>query len=239
MAAQPDKLAILGAESLGREALEIARAQGLYQSVIFLDDRPQLRGAAVDGAPVAGGFADHGACLGDHAFFVAVGNRRTRLAWLERLSGLGGTLATLAHPRACLASKAAVGPGSMINAGCHIGPNASLGRGCILWSNVVVSHDCRLGEGCFISPGVMMGGYADIGEGCMIGLGASVRSDVRLGRLCVLAMGAVARDDLAELTYLATSGKQYSLEEAEQESRFFKPHSERALSRDRRRSRED
>ena len=47
------RLVILGAESLGREALEVA-LKGGYEDIVFLDDAAATN--SVDGCSVIGGF---------------------------------------------------------------------------------------------------------------------------------------------------------------------------------------
>jgi sugar O-acyltransferase (sialic acid O-acetyltransferase NeuD family) len=186
------RLFILGAESLGREAAEIAAASG-WNEIEFLDDAPGLKGSHVMERPVAGGFTDAARLVGEKAsFFIAVGAAAVRARWMEAIRAAGGRLVTLVHPGACISPSATIGPNTMVSFGCHFGANVAVGEGCVFWSSVVVSHDCTVGAHCFFGPAVASGGYTHIGDRSMFGCGARLRSCITIGSGVVIGIGAVA-----------------------------------------------
>ena len=191
-------LVILGAESLGREAAEIALAGG-YSPVKFLDDSATLKGGQVLSLPVLGGFDAAPLFLSpDTAFFVAVGTAHVREHWMRRLRDGGARLATLVHPRAEVSPSARVGANTMVSFGCHLASNVVVGEGNVFWSSVVVSHDCTVGNHCFFGPAVAMGGYTHIGNYSMFGCGAQLRSCITIGDRVVVGMGAVVVRPVAD-----------------------------------------
>lgn len=197
------RLVILGAESIGREAAEIAASKECG-SIEFLDDAPGLQGAAVMGHPVSGGFSKARDFVnGETEFFVAVGSIAVRRRWMDSIRQAGGSLATLVHPGAWVSSSARIGPNTMINFGCHIGPNVMMGEGNILWSSVVISHDCTIGNYCFFGPTVASGGYTHIGDGSMFGCGAKLRSCITIGLRVVVGMGASVTAQVPDDHYVA------------------------------------
>lgn len=97
------------------------------------------------------------------------------------------------HPQAIVDPTAAIGEGTVIYAGCYIGPRAKIGRDCILYPNVVVYDDCVLGDRVTIHANTTIGqdgfGYAthkgihhkipQIGN-------AVIEDDVEIGSNCAI-----------------------------------------------------
>jgi sugar O-acyltransferase (sialic acid O-acetyltransferase NeuD family) len=214
------RLIILGAESLGREAADIAIARG-YRSVEFLDDR-QIQGERILGFCVTGGFAAALKMIEpEHEFFVAVGTPGGRARWMKEISDAGGRLVTLVHPRAEVSPFAKIGLNSMVSFGCHIASNALLGDGNILWSSVVISHDCSVGNFCFFSPMVASGGYTHIGNYAMFGCGCKLRSCITIGDRVVIGMGAVVARSIAADHFVAAGSDPVPIEGKSAEDIFF------------------
>jgi UDP-3-O-[3-hydroxymyristoyl] glucosamine N-acyltransferase len=61
------------------------------------------------------------------------------------------------HPTAVVSSKAKIGDGASIGAGCVIGDDVTIGAGSCLYPRVVVYHGCTLGERVILHSGVVIG----------------------------------------------------------------------------------
>ena len=213
-------LVVLGAESLGREAAEIALAAG-YRSVSFLDDALAGAPAQVLGLPIEGGFARALDARNDADYFVAVGRAAVRGHWMRAIREAGGRLATLVHPRAEVSASARIGANTMISFGCHIASNVVLGEGNILWSAVIVSHDCTVGNYCFFGPAVAMGGYTHIGDQAMFGCGARLRSCITIGNRVIIGMGAVVIRPVPDEHFVAVGAEAVPIEGRTNEEIYF------------------
>jgi sugar O-acyltransferase (sialic acid O-acetyltransferase NeuD family) len=223
-------LIILGGESLGREAAEIAGLQGHFQDIRFLDDKCHHGCHQIQKISVVGPFSDWPKYVGERtSFFVAVGKSHLREQLNQAIAARNGHLTTLIHPGACISSLAKVARGCLINYGCHVGPNAEVGEGSIFWSGVTISHDCKIGAYCFFSPGVSVGGYTRIGRNCLIGINVGIRSDISIGKQCAISMGNIITKNVEDLYYIKPNGKVMFLEDKNPEGFFFKDHSLKAV----------
>ena len=215
------RLIILGAESLGREAADIAAANG-YESIEFLDDAPSMKGTRIMDHAVVGGFSDATGLIGDRTeFFVAVGTIGMRASWMTTIRNAGGRLATLVHSRACVSSFATVGPNTMISFGCHIGPNVMMGQGSVLWSSVIISHDCTIGNHCFFGPTVAFGGYTHVGDCSMFGCGAKLRPCITIGSRVVIGIGAAITRSVPDNHFVAAGDDPVPIQGKDPEDIFF------------------
>lgn len=183
------RLAILGAGGHGRVVAESAAALGW--EVCFFDDG---RSGDVDGWTVSGRAANIFDTNLDGAI-VAIGDNRTRLDWLLRLSDHGLSITTVIDPSAIISTSAKIGAGSFIARAAVVSAGANIGRGCIINTSATVDHDCQLGDAVHLSPGVHLSGNVLIGERSWLGTGTSVRNNLIIGREVVVGIGsAVVRN---------------------------------------------
>lgn len=163
----------------------------------FVRNRPGPVHAARD-ACVVEADALPGALLGCDflAPLFTPGNRRIAVAEAEAL-GLSAAEA-LVDPTAILASTAALGRGSFVNAGCILGAVLRLGRHAIVNRGASLGHHLVSGDFVSIGPGAVIAGQVMIGDGAMIGAGAVIGPDVRIGAEAVIAPGAVVLRDVPE-----------------------------------------
>ena len=123
-------LVIVGAGGMGREVLEYSTqiaGMGLGPSVGgFLDDDPH----ALDGydlpVGVVGSFSNEELLGGE--VVIALGDPRLRQQLRTAVEHAGGTLHSIVHPAAWVASSASVGAGCIVAPGAFVGPNATLGQ---------------------------------------------------------------------------------------------------------------
>jgi sugar O-acyltransferase (sialic acid O-acetyltransferase NeuD family) len=104
------------------------------------------------------------------------------------------------HPSAVVADSAALGMGTVILAGAHIGPNSRLGKFCIANTHSSIDHDCEMHDFSSLAPGVVTGGLVKIGECSAVGVGAAVSDRISIGSHAVIGTGAVIVRDIPDLT---------------------------------------
>jgi sugar O-acyltransferase (sialic acid O-acetyltransferase NeuD family) len=188
-------LLVVGAGGHGRVVADAAVESGVWERVVFLDDRfPALDSS--DGWPVVGVATLDQRWIRDYpAIAVAIGENTVRLDCARRFLALGYALPTVVHPSACIGRSAVIGDGTVLLAQSAVNSGARLGVGCIINTAAVVEHDCELGDGVHVSPAAALAGAVRVGECAWIGIGASVNQEIRIGAAAVIAAGAaVVRD---------------------------------------------
>jgi sugar O-acyltransferase (sialic acid O-acetyltransferase NeuD family) len=192
------RLLILGAGGHGKVSADCAAEQGRWSAIEFYDDRwPALDACAH--WPVVGKGEDllrQSAESGE--VFVAIGDAKTRLAWIARLRDAGLDLATIIHPRAIVSAGARLGPGGLVVAGAVVNIGAALGEGVIVNTGATVDHDCAIGAGAHICPGAHLAGDVEVGRGAWVGIGAVVRQGVKIEAGATIGAGAVVIHDIPE-----------------------------------------
>lgn len=148
---------------------------------------------------LASGQAMHG--WRTQAYWIDLGRVGTYLAGnarcLSRLSGWSPPARADISPTAAVHLPSLVGEGSILEAGCEVGPEASVGsdvrlqagcrvRGSILYDRVSVGQntlleECVVSEETVIGRNASVGRLAIIGRGCHIGDGAKILEGSRVG----------------------------------------------------------
>lgn len=192
----PDGVVLIGAGSLGRDALSVAHALGADGAVRgFVDDREELWGSDVNGVPVLGGVD----WLEEHAegarALLTVGSPAARRTLDGRLTEAGVSWATWVHPTAVLTPSVSVAEGVLIMARVTTTIDARIGRHAVLNPGCTLAHDVVIEDFAYLSPGVDLAGYAVIETEGYMGTGAVVIPGCRVGaRSTVGAGGVVIRD---------------------------------------------
>lgn len=132
----------------------------------------------------------------DGRVVLGVGYPEPRAQVVERLAGWAHLAEPIVHPRAELATGAAVGSGSVVFGGCHLGPSARLGRAVMLGRGAVVGHDVTANDFATVMPGAVVSGNCAIGVGALIGANATVLEGLSIGDWARLGAGAVLTQDL-------------------------------------------
>lgn len=176
-----EELIIVGAGGLGREVHDIAHAAGRTVAG-FLDDAV---GSIDDADPTAG------------EFIVAVGDPRSRVSLVRRLTARGCRFATVMHPTAVIGSRTEIGEGVVIAAFAYVGPDAHVGAHCVLNVHSLVGHDSRLGQFCVLSPFATVNGESSLEAGVFMGAHAVAGPRVTVGAGSKLSAGAVVCKDVA------------------------------------------
>lgn len=174
------RVVVVGAGGHGQSVAEALSLQGDVSVVGFLDDGVPV-GSLVLGLPVLGRVSALPDQVGHAgAALVAIGNNAIREKLTEQVLAAGLALATVVHPRACVAPTARVGPGSAIMAGAVVGTCAQLGLSSIVNCGAVVDHHAvvedfgHLGVGACMAGGTRLGRGAWMQAACALGYGAVV-----------------------------------------------------------------
>ena len=140
-------LLIVGAGQLGKIAKEIAEASG-FDKIDFLDDRASIAVGKMDEYEILANKYDCG--------FVAFGDCKLRMQWIDKLEAAGYNLTSLIHERAYVSSSASLGEGTILQPGAMVNSNTTVGKGCILSIGALVDHDVLVEDGCHIETGAVV-----------------------------------------------------------------------------------
>jgi sugar O-acyltransferase (sialic acid O-acetyltransferase NeuD family) len=187
-------LLLFGTGGHAREILWLAAAAGTVMPVAFVDDDPRRRGGRLAGLEILALEAAL-ARFPDAAMLPAVGDGATRAHLAGRIAAVARTTPTLLHPTVVRATTAAIGPGTVVFAGCVLSVDVVLGAHVHLNLHCTVSHDSVLEDFVTLAPGVRVCGHVRIGRGASIGAGATVingRPDRPLGIGAGAVVGAGA-----------------------------------------------
>lgn len=188
-------LIVFGAGGHGRVVADAALASGAWRGVVASDRNP----AAWGGELLPGVTIVPPEALADLpqplALHVAIGNNPVRRKEAQGLRDVA-PLATVIHPRACVAASSRVAPGCLLTAQCVVGPMAVLGEGVIINHGAVVDHDCTIGAWAHIAPGAKLGGAVTVDESALVGAGSTVLRNLHIGADATLGAGAVALADV-------------------------------------------
>lgn len=161
------KLLILGAGQYGFVAEETARAMGCFGDIAFLDDaNPFTIGKLSDFEKFSGVYSDA---------FVAIGNPKLRLFWLNWLDQAGFDLPVLIHPKAYASPTAQLDPGVILEPMAVVQANAVVKRGCLLCAGSVVNHNAVVEEGCQIDCGAIVMSNAQVAPETRVPCGTVVQ----------------------------------------------------------------
>ncbi len=196
-----NRVLILGAGGHGHVVADIlvqAGAAGASVQVLgFLDDDPQIQGAATLSVPILGTLSALGTIPHD-SVILAIGDNRRRQQLFAQLSTRGEQFVIARHPTAVIAPDVEIGPGTMICAGVIVNPGSIIGANVILNTGCTVDHHNRIGNHVHIAPGSHLGGAVEIGEGTLIGIGAIVLPQRQIGSWTILGAGALSNRDLGD-----------------------------------------
>lgn len=194
-------LILVAASGLAREVMSAVEAGSQHTVVGLLDDQATLAGTEVSGVPVLGTI-DEVATVShpaDVQFLICAGKGASRRAVVDRLSRAGvrqDRYATVVDPTVRLPRTAAVGPGSVLLAGCVLTADVSVGRHVVAMPGVTLTHDDRIDDFATLCAGVTLGGSVHVGEAAYLGMSSSVRERIVIGPGAVLGMGSVLINDL-------------------------------------------
>lgn len=203
MAPQPDntpyeKLILIAASGLAREALAVIRAHKLYDVIGFLDDSRDLSGSVIDGVPVLDtldGITSYPVAK----LVICAGRGSVRKKIVSRLEAMGvswNRYVTISHPSVEIPSNCSIGSGSIILGGVAFTTAIRVGEHVVIMPNATLTHDCVLESFATICAGVALGGNVTVESAAYLGMNSCVREQVRVGADATLGMGSVLLRDL-------------------------------------------
>ena len=199
------KLLIIGAGGHGAVVANVADEMEVFTEIAFLDDGEILQCLRF---PVIGKTQDISQYVQEYEFFVAIGNGVTRKKVMENIQALGGTIATLIHPKAVIAKGVTLGEGTVVMAGAVIEPRAQVGKGCIVNTSSSLNHDVVLGDFVHVAVGAHLAGTVKVGDICWIGIGAVIKNNVNVCSQAFIGAGCVVIKDINEVgTYVGVPAR--------------------------------
>lgn len=194
---------ILGAQELGKVALEIFQQNGrtVYG---FLDEDETLWGTTIHHVPVLGSTssARYLALIGEKCdVFVATTQRvqQQRLAQMlqveKKVVPINGI-----HASAIIATSASLKHGNLVNMHVNIGADAIIGHHCILHTKVIVEHNGVIKDFVQVGAGSIIGAGVTLGEQVFVGAGATIVAGVTVGPGARIGAGSVVLADVKSAT---------------------------------------
>jgi len=185
---------ILGAQTVGRIALEIFESNGVV-AYGFLDDNKKLHQSTVDDLAVMGDTDDEQylKLLGKNCeAFVATDDVRVRKSLVKKLNEQWKVQPVNAiHPKAAISKRAVLGHGNLFDAGVAVEPGATVGSHCNFFGNAYIGAEAEIGNFVQIGGGCNINAGVKIGEGAFIGSGATLVAGVEIGANARVGAGSV------------------------------------------------
>lgn len=211
-------LAIYCAGGLGREVLELARAIGKWEQIVFVDDvtdRAEIYGAHVYR------FDDVSSLCGQVEFVIANGEPAARKTLYMKVKSSGYPFASVVHPACNISETAQTGQGCILFP-CRLYLSAYIGNNVLIEGGVNIGYDAVIGSHSLVNSMAFIGGYAWIGERVYIAPGALLRDRISVGDDAIVGMGAVVvRNVAAEAVVAGNPAKEIG---KNMEKKVFKGH---------------
>lgn len=184
-----NRLLIWGCGGHAKVVLDIARAAGVSDDFLFIDDSApaEFMGYAVVGTRVR---LPHLAAQA-LSFVVAIGGNAIRAECYEECRRHGLSALALVHPSAVVSPSARIGPGTVVMPRAVVNAAAEIGENCIINTGAVVEHDCLIGDHVHVSPGAVLGGGVKVGARVHVGMNAAILPGIEVGERAVVGAGAV------------------------------------------------
>ena len=183
-----NNLAIIGAGGHGKVLGEIAILNNI-KDVSFFDDKF----VKIKEFPfkIVGTFDYLKEHLEDYdAFFVAIGNNKSRSDIIEWLKAKKVNIINLVHPKATISKFSSLGFGTCVMANAVINPGTTIKQGVIINTCASVDHDCVIDDFAHISPNCSLSGSVKIGKLTHLGTGTSVHPGIQIGNNVKTAVGS-------------------------------------------------
>lgn len=197
------RLVMIGAGGHAKVCYDIAQKMNKWDEIIILDDNLEN-----DYFEITGSISKFEDYLGTSDFFVAIGDNETREEITSELINKNGTIATLIHLQATIASSVEIGVGTVVMAGVVINSATKIGDGCIINTSSSIDHDNIIGDFVHISPGVHSAGSVTIGTGTWIGIGSNLSNNKEIGSNIIVGAGStVIKNIQKEGTYIGVPAR--------------------------------
>jgi len=203
-----EKILLLGAGGLGKEAADLIRATDQYEAVGFLDDDPVKINTLINQVPVLDPIGQLDKYRSINNIFIAVANPgfKKRLALMAK--ALGFQFPNLIHPSVVIGNNVSLGCGNMVCAGTILSAEVCLKDFITINPQCGIGHETILHSYSTFYWGVHIGGNTVIEEGCELGSHSCVLQGMRLAANVILGAGAVVVKSIdANGTYVGVPAK--------------------------------
>lgn len=196
------RLLIVGASSLAKCVIDIAKKSDIYTELFLVDDFVEL-GSIVMGVEVVGTTSDFEAVRRKYnldVYVIAVGANFDRAKIQKKILKQSPMIhaAIIIDPRAYVSDNAVIKAGSIVMAGAFIGPCSRIGNYSIVNTNTTIGADCTIGDFVNMSPGVNCGSCTSIGDFTFVGIGTNIIQCLRIGTSVIVGAGSVVLDDISD-----------------------------------------
>lgn len=181
-------LVILGAGGHSRVVIDVARACGWIDFLVF-DDDPNV---VCDGS--IQDLLDKIHCYSN--FFVAIGSNEVRSRYFTILESFSVEIVTLVHPSSIIMNDVSISKGTLISPGVILNSNVSIGSGSIVNTGSIIEHDSHIGNFVHVSPGAVIAGSCYISDYVWVCTGVSVINNINVGANAIIGAGAVVIHDV-------------------------------------------
>ncbi|WP_075052149.1 acetyltransferase [Anaerosalibacter massiliensis] len=196
-----ENVILIGSGQHARVILYNIEEQGLYNVVGILDSDKSKEGFTFEGLPILGSYLDIDLKdverkFNTNKFFMAFGNMKYRKEVYDYFINKGWESFNIIHPNAVVSSKAKLGKGILIEAGCLVTPNPVIGDNVIINTGSQVNHDNIIHDNVHIASGVVLSGSVTINEKALIDDGVIVSLGRKIGRESIIGAGSVVTKDI-------------------------------------------
>lgn len=140
-----NNLLILGAGQHGQVVKEIAESMNFFDKIDYLDDNSNH---------AIGKFNDYEKYKDKYNYaFVAIGNTKLRMEWIEKLENAGYILKNIIHKTAIVSNSTKLENGIVVEAGVIINSNVVISKGVIISIGALIEHNVNVESGCHIRAG--------------------------------------------------------------------------------------
>ena len=188
-----------------KSVIDVAESAGFRIKGIL--DIPELVGTTVLGYPIIGTDDQIEEYINNSVFIVTVGHIKDvtlRIKLHQKITGLGGTLATIIASTAHVSKYAQLGEGSVIMHKAIVNADAIIGRGCIINTFANIEHDAQVGDYCHVSTGAIVNGNCIVGSGTFLGSQSVMVNGIEIVDGCVIGAGTLIRKSIKERFILGT-----------------------------------
>lgn len=190
------KIAIIGAGGHGKVVGEIALLNQ-YEVINFFDNRVnEIKNFPF---PIVGNtdYLKNNFTYYD-AFFVAVGDNKTRSDFINLLKKQKLNIISLIHPKSNISKFSSLGMGTCVMAQAVVNAGSIVKDGVIINTSASVDHDCLIEDFVHISPNCSLSGNIRIGEFSHLGTGTSVHPGINIGKNVRTAIGSKIFKDILD-----------------------------------------
>lgn len=188
------KLLIVGAGGWGRVvrqwAIEIQRQDNRWESIKFLDDKPDVLDKFGLRHELAGRIGDHQPA-NDEELACGIGDPLIKLEICEQLKQRGAVFTNIVHPTALVTENGVVGVGITVSPFAALINNAFVGDFVTVNAFSIIGHDAMIEKGCTLSAHCDIMANVHLEEGVFLGSGSRILPNLKVGRYAKIGAGAV------------------------------------------------